>query len=359
MSNQKSLLAEKQITYDLLWTIFPPKEVCLAPSHGMLNQKQAMHLEYAEYGERPNRTRYFGIEGSIITHDGEAFGRGNLTIEINEFDGAKPLSSLPLYPLRYHDNEKDLREALITRGKKYITLLKTPTCQEYTSRFGVKEGSIVYQGEKKLERTNVKGRIMVDPETYGLHNGWSKMREPYVFAHGVRNYEDLTDSDYMVCAYWLNGFSLTHKTWCQMAVEDMADVDWNRDAFKKLVIDEERRDIIHGLVKSHRNDESTFDDIIADKGQGLVGLLTGSPGVGKTLTAEAVAEVTQRPLYTVSSGELGTDADTVDQRLEVILDITRRWGCVLLMDEADVFLAARGYDMARNSLVSVFLRRLE
>jgi len=137
------------------------------------------------------------------------------------------------------------------------------------------------------------------------------------------------------------------------------DVQWNQEAFKTLVIDEDRRILIHALVKAHRNDEEAFDDIVQNKGQGLVGLLSGSPGVGKTLTAEAVAEVTQRPLYMISTGELGIEADKVDSRLGMILDITRRWGCVLLIDEADVFLATRGHDLTRDSLVSIFLRRLE
>jgi len=120
-----------------------------------------------------------------------------------------------------------------------------------------------------------------------------------------------------------------------------------------------RRQLVHSLVKAHRQDEAAFDDIVENKGKGLVGLLTGGPGVGKTLTAEAVAEVTQRPLYVVATGELGVDADVVDKRLGLILEITRRWGCVLLIDEADVFLAARGKDLARDTLVSIFLRRLE
>lgn len=146
--------------------------------------------------------------------------------------------------------------------------------------------------------------------------------------------QGLTEEDILTCAYWMNGFSLAHKTWCQIAVEAMDDIKWNHDAFQKLVIDEDRRELIHALVKAHRNDASTFDDIIQNKGQGLVGLLSGSPGVGKTLTAEAVSEVTQRPLYMVSARELCIQADIVEKRLGVILDITRRWGCVLLIDEA-------------------------
>jgi len=38
----------------------------------------------------------------------------------------------------------------------------------------------------------------------------------------------------------------------------------------------------------------------------------------------------------------------------------RKWGCVLLLDEADIFLQKRDRaDLRRNSLVSVFLRVLE
>jgi ATP-dependent 26S proteasome regulatory subunit len=174
---------------------------------------------------------------------------------------------------------------------------------------------------------------MIDPVSFWTHNSDSNLNTPWVFAADTMTTEGLRDNDYLICTYWINGYSLTLKRWCQMAVETMDDVQWNHEAFQKLVMDEDRRALIHALVKAHRNDTTTFDDIIANKGQGLVGLLSGPPGVGKTLTAEAVSEVTERPLYMVSAGELGIEADEVDKRLGVILDITRRWGCVLLIDE--------------------------
>ncbi len=200
---------------------------------------------------------------------------------------------------------------------------------------------------------------MVDPEAFQTHNGSSQLVQPYVYPQYWMKPKDLTEDQLLMCAYWINGFSFAQKTWCQLAVSALSDVIWNDEAFKKLVINENRRRLIHALVKAHRQDEAAFDDIVQNKGKGLVGLLSGSPGVGKTLTAEAVAEVTRRPLYVVSTGELGIGADEVDRRLDMILEITRRWGCVLLIDEADVFLAARGTDLARDTLVSIFLRRLE
>ncbi|KAI4216720.1 MAG: hypothetical protein L6R36_009333, partial [Xanthoria steineri] len=50
----------------------------------------------------------------------------------------------------------------------------------------------------------------------------------------------------------------------------------------------------------------------------------------------------------------------VETNLGKSFQLAHKWGCVLLLDEADVFMAKRiGSDMQRNSLVSVFLRILD
>jgi SpoVK/Ycf46/Vps4 family AAA+-type ATPase len=46
--------------------------------------------------------------------------------------------------------------------------------------------------------------------------------------------------------------------------------------------------------------------------------------------------------------------------LSVILKLAGHWKAVLLLDEADVFLAQRTItDIERNAIVSIFLRELE
>ncbi|CAI7568677.1 unnamed protein product [Penicillium pancosmium] len=101
-------------------------------------------------------------------------------------------------------------------------------------------------------------------------------------------------------------------------------------------------------------------DVIEGKGNALIILLHGGPGTGKTLTAESVAELTRKPLYRVTCGDIGTNADKVEKYLESVLLIGTIWGCVVLLDEADVFLEERREtDLQRNALVSVFLRVLE
>ncbi|KAK1243271.1 hypothetical protein MKX07_003899 [Trichoderma sp. CBMAI-0711] len=58
---------------------------------------------------------------------------------------------------------------------------------------------------------------------------------------------------------------------------------------------------------------------------------------GKTLTAEAVAAENNKPLFPIASGDLGFTPDKVEQSLKEIFRYAHLWGCILLLDEADVF----------------------
>jgi SpoVK/Ycf46/Vps4 family AAA+-type ATPase len=121
---------------------------------------------------------------------------------------------------------------------------------------------------------------------------------------------------------------------------------------------ENLKDLILAFAKSHAM--SSFDDVVQGKGRGIIMQLSGPPGVGKTMTAESVAEVMQVPLYAMSAGDLGSDAYKVESNLKDILRMIPKWGAVLLLDEADVFMEARtSADLQRNELVSIFLRMLE
>lgn len=65
-------------------------------------------------------------------------------------------------------------------------------------------------------------------------------------------------------------------------------------------------------------------------------------------------------MYTISSGELGHKPSEIHQKLTSILELGENWDAVVLLGEADVFLAKRSdHDLMRNAIVAVFLRELE
>ena len=71
------------------------------------------------------------------------------------------------------------------------------------------------------------------------------------------------------------------------------------------------------------------------------------------MSLESVADYTKRPLYIVSSGDLGTDATSIEKNLLDSLELATHWNAIVLIDEADVFLEQRSHhDLQRNGLVS-------
>ena len=133
-----------------------------------------------------------------------------------------------------------------------------------------------------------------------------------------------------------------------------------------MVIPDDYKKAVKALVENHavgsRNPIGHHFDLVRGKGKGLVILLHGVPGVGKTSTAESVAAYTGRPLFPITCGDIGQTARHVENNLERIFFLARRWGCVLLLDEADVYMEKRersGNKLERNAIVSVFLRMLE
>lgn len=96
------------------------------------------------------------------------------------------------------------------------------------------------------------------------------------------------------------------------------------------------------------------------KGNGLTMLLHGSSGTGKTLTTESIAEIAETPLYRVTCGGIGTSGNAIENDLASILDLAQTWNCVLLLEEADIFLEKGSLsDPTRSSFVSTLLRAIE
>ncbi|KAI3338701.1 hypothetical protein F4824DRAFT_74130 [Ustulina deusta] len=157
------------------------------------------------------------------------------------------------------------------------------------------------------------------------------------------------------------GFALRNRRWVLLDINLLGDVELVSE-WKNLFLPPGHQSIVQAMVETHSTgkDGEKGMDLVRGKGKGCIILLHGVPGVGKTSTAECVAAHTKKPLYPITCGDIGYKPEEVERNMETHFKLAHRWGCVLLLDEADVFLAKRDQrDVQRNGLVSVFLRVLE
>jgi len=151
-------------------------------------------------------------------------------------------------------------------------------------------------------------------------------------------------------------FDLDDHVGVRSHINNISDYEYDKEVGDKLVLEDETKELLEILV-NHAAD--SFEDIVSGKQGGSVILLAGLPGVGKTLTAEVYSEVMGRPLYRVQSSQLGITVTALEEELKTVLGRAERWGAILLIDEADVYIRARGTEIEQNAIVGVFLRVLE
>jgi hypothetical protein len=154
------------------------------------------------------------------------------------------------------------------------------------------------------------------------------------------------------------GFSLhlRHHNYVLTYVTNIEEYPWNDKIEDCLVLPKEDKRLIRLLVEATGKKMS---DIVSGKSGGVIVLSSGFPGTGKTLTAEVTSELLKKALYNVQCAQLGIGVGAIEENLETILTRATRWGALLLIDEADVYVRSRGKDIEQNAIVGVFLRLLE
>jgi hypothetical protein len=80
-----------------------------------------------------------------------------------------------------------------------------------------------------------------------------------------------------------------------LLVDNVGPVNWNKQAFDQLVLPQRIKNMVKSLVLVRKSDSANASvnpgfkgsrsDLIMGKGEGLIMLLHGGPGTGKTLTA--------------------------------------------------------------------------
>ncbi|KAF2262142.1 P-loop containing nucleoside triphosphate hydrolase protein [Lojkania enalia] len=412
------MLKAGNITFDLLWALFKPNTIAFTTTYGSADNPRCFKVDYANKHAHFFKGEWYSIEGRYLEYDGKNFGLGEFEVQVGAFKGVRKITSLATYPLSYHKDVEGVTQKLVERGKKFVELqgmnyrfhkglafvkkkngigkvnvngrvmidpaifrrLNANYPISYIQRRQDEESDDEESDDEDSELEDecceseeveeIKTRIHVFK---GRDNKWHVIRVPIddgsvippekLESMQTKDGEEqvFSEEELLIASSVVLGFSFSYKLWLEFSLSGLKEIEWDGEAFNSLVLPKHTKQNLRGLVSSHRfYAAKTIDDVIQGKGKGLNVVLHGPPGVGKTLTAESIAEYLKAPLYAVSAGELGTNSRTLETELNRIMDITHSWGAILLLDEADVFLEQRAnHDVHRNALVSVFLRLLE
>lgn len=383
-----------KVTFKDLWQIFTPGELAMTSFFGVDTACRMTKYERKDPCDKPP---YYVVWLDYLDWNGERCGYTSTKVVVPYFHAYRHVVSLPVSPLVYHKTAPEIRAKLLERGRKFEAL------RGY--HFQSCHGTKILLETKCPEERPVAGRVIVDAYAYHSSNNivrpklaplqkkmkkddeanGKKRRRDSVCSIGsdldmdgiesgpamtalkanrnntrVEVLTSLTDEECLLATPWVKGLDLKTKEWALFCIDDLSPIAWNDAAFDHLVLPGNEKQLSWDFVENKALANNNFDDFVQDKGRGIIILMFGPPGVGKTFTAEAVAERARVPLYSMSAGTLGTVPKEVEAALDRALDLCKLWNAMLLLDEADVFLGSRNTaDLARNELVAVFLTKLE
>ncbi|RSL75681.1 hypothetical protein CEP51_010650 [Fusarium floridanum] len=416
LEEERHNLDVPRATFEYFWLLLKPGEVIYTKRYSIWTPYVISSVNINQHSNSPADA--YKICCWMLETNGTKVNRYMYSFNLSPWLGEQAISSLPIIPAKFWPEDIDaqggmtMREKNIALGKLYWELLKRPTYMDY-------EGQLVNSGATNRQSRGptgfMRGRVICDAAGFDSFyflgpdsmRGMARYHPPPRFDqtapppkdHLPRNeprcgcqacssdrssqnndspylgFEDLdpthdtppeSDLFYLVCSNTIPGFILGDRRWGHLDLANLKQLHTDKDAFKYLVLDDEVKLTVKALIGKFATDLGAGkispwgNDFVKNKGEGRIFLLHGAPGVGKTCTAECIAELTNRPLIALTSGDLSVDSYNIEANLSYFLELGQRYGALVLLDEADVYLERRrSKDIARNGLVSVFLRALE
>lgn len=192
--------------------------------------------------------------------------------------------------------------------------------------------------------------ILVEEDLSGL----TLIAEPYLENDRNRGRSDKVKG---VMLPIIRVFCLELKTYAFIDVRHVQEKVWDKSLLNHLFLPPNLKSLITSLFSVKQ--EELLKDIVKTKGNNLIIMASGGPGIGKTLTGEVYSALQERPLYILEVAEIGANVSDLEDKLKKVFGRIAQWDCVLLFDEADIFFQQRDSDLERSVIVGIFLRLLE
>ncbi|EFX00278.1 aaa family ATPase [Grosmannia clavigera kw1407] len=357
--------------------------------------------------------RVFVVNCYYIDFDGESYGAVKHSLNIKYFEGERDIARLNMIPIRFMEGADAFIDRLREQGRRFQNYIKirhlayqgwnlisTPTGEAIGDKSHLEhiDSNVIVDFAEGFQHFSSHKPVFnaVSDDESGWRRGddelpichWtdaSRTKSVLEVVEDIQLSEGIADTirplkmkskiatigedDLILLPRRLVAYVLRERRFAMLDIDSFSPIKQQKNIFSSLKINPKHKRLVKSLTRAHFMKQEALkrganlsmnQDIVRGKGLGLTILLHGVPGVGKTATAEAVAQTSGKPLFVITCGDLGITPTAVEESLSGIFRLAHLWDCVLLLDEADIFLSKRDTsNLQRNALVSVFLRVLE
>jgi hypothetical protein len=215
-----TLLARREITFDLLWAFFKPNTYIYTTCPGT-GKPKCVKYDLGGYKTTNQNVKVFELDCRYYDFDGKLLGEVTEKLAIEEFRGARCIDKLEVFPLQYHPDKEEVEGHFLACGEKFVSMIGS-----HHRRY---QGQAFFQHKNELHKIYVDGRIMVDAGAFQKSNpNYPRLRTPLnallrdlcdlncssdrVRSSGTKPSE-MKQEDLLICCPTLLGFSLSKKVW--------------------------------------------------------------------------------------------------------------------------------------------------
>ncbi|KAF2871550.1 hypothetical protein BDV95DRAFT_572261 [Massariosphaeria phaeospora] len=398
-------------TFEMLWLLYRPGEDVLF-DRNEYGEYEPYVVKEVDWEMTDGSIKSYTVTFWNMNADSIVMGPSDSAHTFNSFAGEKEITSLRAFPFQYlvkdknGKNPEEVRKRFTDRGKVFFELRKKG-CWDFKG-YGT-----------TFPRRPFEGLVMVDPIQYFTDMGSERcvldsnfetdnvkvvdrecceeghkvirsLRRPFRFAGYSKinplKVKGLEDHQYFLCDRRIEAFVYKHREWRDLDASGIRPINYDKKMLDTLVLEPHIKKMIQSLTdkyiktlkadearekRSLDNPDQALEDVVDEesawsadfvkgKGEGLIFLLHGKPGVGKTYTAECIAQNAERPLLTLTCADIGTDPAYIESNLMRWFKRAKSWNAIMLLDEADIYMEHRMVqDLERNNLVAGFLRAME
>jgi hypothetical protein len=211
-----------------LWTLFKPNTLAYTKCFGT-GQPRCVRYEFGEEKTTKDEVEYFHVKARYLDFNGKVFGETTSEHAIERFRGAKQITALEVFPLKYHPGEKHVRAHLTEWGQKFLSMMDIHLCEYEGKAFYIEKGRVV--------EVFIKSRVVVDAAYFreenpnytrpsieesnkGSPTGWHMIdldEDDETSSSPAKDSEtdpsEVKGDDLLICSPTIPGFSLGNGRW--------------------------------------------------------------------------------------------------------------------------------------------------